>query len=78
MSLKSYELKETATQLLAAMLSNPHIYPQVSDEGGYGQMEQQLILTAVEMAESLIQHIENAHPLTDAGEAGEQGKKTQA
>ncbi|AUT03216.1 hypothetical protein CLI64_23940 [Nostoc sp. CENA543] len=56
------ELKQTASQLLAAMLSNPHIYPQISDAGGYGQMEQQLILTAVEMAEILIQHIENAHP----------------
>jgi hypothetical protein len=46
------------------MLSNPHIYPQISEEGGYGQMEQQLILTAVEMAESLIKHIDNAHPQT--------------
>nr|WP_187308069.1 hypothetical protein [Nostoc cycadae] len=56
-----YELKETATQLLAAMLSNPHIYPQVSDEGGYGKMEQQLMIVAVEMAESLIQHINHTH-----------------
>ncbi|MBD2504419.1 hypothetical protein [Anabaena azotica] len=56
------ELKQTASQLLAAMLSNPHIYSQISEEGGYGQMEQQLILIAVEMAESLIQHIDNAHP----------------
>jgi len=64
-SLQIYELKETATQLLAAMLSNPHIYPQVSDEGGYGQTEQQLIIVAVEMAESLIQHINNAHPQSD-------------
>ncbi|MBD2446207.1 hypothetical protein H6G76_03350 [Nostoc sp. FACHB-152] len=62
MSLQIYELKETATQLLAAMLSNPHLYPQVSDEGGYGQIEQQLIIASVEMAESLIKHIENAHP----------------
>ncbi|UKO96117.1 hypothetical protein [Nostoc sp. UHCC 0870] len=59
------ELKQTASQLLAAMLSNPHIYPQVSDEGGYGKMEQQLILTAVEMAEILSQHIENVHSQTD-------------
>jgi hypothetical protein len=64
-----YELKQTASQLLAAMLSNPHIYPQVSDEGGYGNMEQQLIIAAVEMAESLIEHIENAHP--QSGENGE-------
>ncbi|HEY9804617.1 MAG TPA: hypothetical protein V6D25_30070 [Leptolyngbyaceae cyanobacterium] len=59
------ELKQTASQLLAAMLSNPHIYTQISEEGGYGQMEQQLIITAVEMAESLIQHIDNAHPQTE-------------
>lgn len=57
-----HELKETASQLLAAMLSNPHIYPQVSDEGGYGKLEQQLIIVAVEMAENLVRHIENAHP----------------
>ncbi|QSJ19749.1 hypothetical protein JYQ62_14170 [Nostoc sp. UHCC 0702] len=62
MNFQVYELKQTASQLLAGMLSNPHIYSQVSDEGGYGKMEQQLILIAVEMAESLIQHIENAHP----------------
>jgi hypothetical protein len=59
------ELKQTASQMLAAMLSNPHIYTQISEEGGYGQMEQELILTAVEMAESLIQHIDNAHPQTE-------------
>ena len=76
MNLKIYELKETATQLLAAMLSNPHIYAQVSDEGGYGQMEQQLIITAVEMAESLIQHIEHAHPLVGSGESEEHENKT--
>jgi hypothetical protein len=58
----SHELQETASQLLAALLSNPHIYPQVSDEGGNGNIEQQLIILAVEMAESLIQHIENVHP----------------
>jgi hypothetical protein len=54
------EFKQTASQLLAAMLSNPHIYAQVSDEGGYGKMEQQLILVAVDMATSLIQHCEEA------------------
>ncbi|MBD2388433.1 hypothetical protein [Cylindrospermum sp. FACHB-282] len=58
----SHELKETASQLLAAMLSNPHIYPQVSDDGSDGKMEQQLIILAVEMASSLIQHIENTYP----------------
>ncbi|MBD2361298.1 hypothetical protein H6G36_08930 [Anabaena minutissima FACHB-250] len=59
------ELKQTASQILAAMLSNPHIYPQLSDEGGYGKMEQQLILTAVEMAEILTQHIKKAHSQTE-------------
>jgi hypothetical protein len=57
------ELKQTASQLLAAMLSNPHIYPKVSDEGGNGRMEQQLILVAIEMAESLNQHLEDPHRL---------------
>ncbi|WP_414752546.1 hypothetical protein [Anabaena sp. CCY 9910] len=60
------ELRQTASQLLAAMLSNPHIYTQISEEGGYGQMEQELIITAVEMAESLIQHIDNAHSQTES------------
>ncbi|MFM2063305.1 MAG: hypothetical protein RLZZ507_2975 [Cyanobacteriota bacterium] len=55
------ELKKTASQLLAAMLSNPHIYPQVSDEGGSGNMEQQLIIASVEMAESLMGYIEKTH-----------------
>lgn len=53
------ELKKTASQLLAAMLSNPHIYPQVSDEGGYGNLEQKLIIASVEMAEKLIEQIDN-------------------
>ena len=56
------ELKQTASQLLAAMLSNPHIYPKVSDEGSTGRMEQQLIIVAVEMAQSLNQHIEHSLP----------------
>jgi hypothetical protein len=58
------ELKQISSQILSAMLSNPHIYPQVSDEGGYGKMEQQLILISVEMAEILIQQIENTHSST--------------
>jgi hypothetical protein len=52
------EFQKTASQLLAAMLSNPHIYSQMSDEGGYGNMEQKLIIASVEMAESLIDYIE--------------------
>ncbi|MBK1988681.1 hypothetical protein A0J48_014230 [Sphaerospermopsis aphanizomenoides BCCUSP55] len=61
MNIQTDELKKTASQLLAAMLSNPHIYPQISDAGGHGNMEQKLIIIAVEMAESLIQHIEQTH-----------------
>lgn len=55
------EVKQIATQLLAAMVSNPHIYPQVSDQGGRGAMEQKLIVIATEMAESLIEHLESTH-----------------
>lgn len=51
------ELQQIATQLLAGMLSNPHIYATVSDEGGRGQQEQKLILVATEMAESLMEQI---------------------
>jgi hypothetical protein len=61
MNSENHEIKQTASQLLAAMLSNPHIYPKVSDEGSSGRMEQQLILVAIEMAESLNQHLENPH-----------------
>jgi hypothetical protein len=65
MSREINELKETASQLLAGMLSNPHIYPQISDGGGDGRMEKQLIIVAVEMAENLIKHIENTHAQTE-------------
>jgi hypothetical protein len=61
MSIEIDELKKTASQLLAGMLSNPHIYPQISDGGGHGRMEKQLVIVAAEMAEDLIEHIENAH-----------------
>ncbi|HLO84666.1 MAG TPA: hypothetical protein VK203_06580 [Nostocaceae cyanobacterium] len=61
MSIEVNELKKTASQLLAGMLSNPHIYPQISDGGGYGRMEKQLVIVAVEIAENLIEHIENTY-----------------
>lgn len=54
-------MKQIATQLLAAMVSNPHIYPQVSDQGDRGAMEQKLIIIATEMAESLIEPLESTH-----------------
>lgn len=61
------EVKQIASQLLAAMLSNPHIYPQTSVEGGGGQMEQKLIILAAEMAENLIQYVESNHHNTGSG-----------
>lgn len=52
------ERKQIAAQLLSAMLSNPHIYASISDEGVRGQQEQELIAIAVEMAEKLIAKID--------------------
>lgn len=57
---KTSEVKQLATQLLAGMLANPHIYASVSDEKGRGQQEQDLIVVAIEMAESLIEKVEKA------------------
>ncbi|WP_019499322.1 hypothetical protein [Pseudanabaena sp. PCC 6802] len=61
MDAKHDEVKQIASQLLAGMLANPHIYPNISDEGGRGQLEQNLIVVALEMAESLIEHVESKH-----------------
>ncbi len=52
------EVKQIATQLLSGMLANPHVYPKVSDELGRGQQEQELIIAAIVMAESLITKVE--------------------
>ena len=52
------ELKQIASQLLAAMLSNPHIYASISDEGASGQQEHKLRLLAIEMAEKLMAEVE--------------------
>lgn len=52
------ETKQIATQLLSAMLANPHIYASVSDEGAQGQQEQKLIVIAIELAESLIAKVD--------------------
>lgn len=59
MDSSTQDLKNTAARLLAGMLANPHIYPQLSDEGASGSLEQKLTLVATEMAENLIQHIES-------------------
>ncbi|MDJ0706210.1 MAG: hypothetical protein QNJ46_23305 [Leptolyngbyaceae cyanobacterium MO_188.B28] len=53
------EVKQIATQLLAGMLTNPHVYQTPSDEGVAGQTEQTLMMIAVDMAESLIEKVEN-------------------
>lgn len=55
------EVKHIAAQLLAGMLSNPHIYANLSDEGSQGQQEQALVLVAIEMAENLIARAEQSH-----------------
>jgi hypothetical protein len=57
--LTNNKFKQIATQLLAAMLANPHIYAKVSDEGAKSQQEQELIIIAIEMAENLITRVEN-------------------
>uniref|UniRef100_B8HYM7 Uncharacterized protein n=1 Tax=Cyanothece sp. (strain PCC 7425 / ATCC 29141) TaxID=395961 RepID=B8HYM7_CYAP4 len=51
---RAMEVKQIATQLLAGLMANPHIYPAVSDEGGQGGREQELIAISIQMAESLI------------------------
>ncbi len=63
MEIQTSELKQIASQLLSGMLANPHIYPMVSDELGRGQKEQDLIITAVTMAESLIKKAEQKRSL---------------
>jgi hypothetical protein len=65
MNARLNEVKEIASTLLAAMLSNPHIYSQTSVEGGEGQMEQKLIILATNMADSLIQHVEQIYENAD-------------
>lgn len=53
----SQTLIATATQLLAGMLANPHIYSMVSDEGALGKQEVILRHNALEMAQALINDI---------------------
>lgn len=59
MDTNTSEVKQIASQLLAAMMSNPHIYPNISDESAEGQRERTLITLAVEMAEALIEKVES-------------------
>lgn len=61
MELKQSEVKQIATQLLSGMLANPHIYATLSDQLGRGPQEQDLIIAAIQMAESLIEKVERKH-----------------
>ena len=56
--METNEIKQIAAQLLAGMLANPHIYASVSDEKGRGRQEQDLIVVAIEIAQSLIEQVE--------------------
>ncbi len=58
MELSNTEVKQLATEILSGMLANPHVYPMVSDDLGRGPREQDLIIASIEMAESLISHVE--------------------
>ncbi len=58
MDAKTTEIKQIATQLLAGMLANPHIYAQVSEDLAQGVQEQDLIVLAIEMAQRLIDKVE--------------------
>lgn len=59
MESRASEIKQIAPQILAAMLANPHIYPNLSDDGIKGQREQTLIILAIEMAEDLMAKVES-------------------
>ncbi|MEB3181688.1 MAG: hypothetical protein VKL59_22045 [Nostocaceae cyanobacterium] len=58
MKAQKTELKQLAAQILSGMLANPHIYASISDEGGKGTQEQELIVAAMEMAISLVEKVE--------------------
>ena len=62
MESKKGEVKQIASQILAGMLANPHIYASISDEMGRGRQEQDLIIIAIEMADSLIKKVEERIP----------------
>jgi hypothetical protein len=59
MDISASEVKQIASQQLAAMLANPHIYPNISDDGIHGQREQTLIVLAIEIAEDLIKKVDS-------------------
>jgi hypothetical protein len=57
---KTTEVKQIASELLAGMLSNPHVSTSVSDEGMEGQREQMLLTVALEMARESIEKAEKS------------------
>lgn len=59
MKTKVGETKEIAARLLAGMLANPSLYPNISDMGVTGQQEQKLISISSEMAKELIKKVES-------------------
>lgn len=60
MTFPKQNIQEVATQLLAGMLANPHIYARVSDAEAGGQQERILVSNAVTMAQSLVEKIEQS------------------
>jgi hypothetical protein len=57
--METQEIKQISAQLLAGMLANPHLYPQISDEEARGHQEKILTGLAVELAEALIKTVED-------------------
>lgn len=60
MTVREKEIMAIATQLLAGMVANPHIYTMVSEEDSQGPQERLLILNAVRMAEKLVENVKHA------------------
>jgi len=58
MSKKAEQTKQIAAQILTGLLSNPHIYANMSDEGAQAPQEQELMKVAIDMAENLIARVE--------------------
>ncbi len=58
MTVQDKEIRAIASQLLAGMLANPHIYTMVSEEEARGQQEQILLSNAIMMAEKLIERLD--------------------
>lgn len=59
MNLKATEVKQLAAQILAGLMANPHIYSQISDEGGRGQTERNLTTLAIELATGLAERVDS-------------------